>query len=219
MPETTKSRNVFYDKHRIPVPESLKWASTRGGYTTVQAQYQMEKCTKIWGPYGQKWGLRDLHWTWIYDNESPVYVQLDCIFFWYETKEMVAGEFEMTSGWAFQTGDSDVLKKAQTDAISKALSKLGVDSDVFKGLWAQINPVDGVVYIGENPARDVPRADQKRIEYLEDDLLTLIAENKAKSFIEKLNKLNWNYMAVEVTIKKIETHLSGDNPPSPKKKK
>jgi len=202
------SRDEFYQRFRIPNPESLKWASTRGGYTTIIAQYQIEKCTKIWGPYGTRWGLRNLKWSWIQGKDvTPVYVQLECEFFWSESELDNGGSFEMSTGWAFDGKDSDVLKKVQTDAISKSLSKLGIDSDVFKGLWAQTLPADGVVYVGDHPARDIPRAKQDRIVYLEDKLFPKCTENVSKGFEIKLNDLNWNYLAVEAVITKLEKHL------------
>ena len=89
----------------------MKWASTRGGYTTVMAQYQIEKCTQIWGVYGIKWGLRHLLWTWIYGkDDAPIYVQLDCEFFWSETEYSETGAFSISTGWAFDGKDSDVLR-------------------------------------------------------------------------------------------------------------
>lgn len=204
-------RDAFYQEHRQPVIESMKWASTRGGYTTIQAQYQVEKCTAIWGPYGLKWGLRDLQWNWIYGKDhAPVYVQLDCMFFWSESKGLPAGAFEMSTGWAFDGKDSDVLKKAQTDCISKALSKLGVDSDVFKGLWAQSpsNPLAGVIYVGNDPARDVPTATTAMISHLEDVLFKKLDKIQINAFALKLDDLNWNHFAVKTITTKIEAHLA-----------
>lgn len=204
----TKPRDAFYQEFRKPNPESLKWASTRGGYTTVMAQYQMEKCTKIWGVYGKYWGLRNLVWNWIHGPDGPVYVQLDCEFFYCTTEFSQSGDFAMTTGWAFSNGDSDILKKVQTDAISKALSKLGIDSDVFKGLWAQKNATDGVVYVGDNPERDIPRAMPDRVNYLTGNLFPKCTKNVSKGFEVKLNDLNWNYLAVETVIAKLEKHLA-----------
>lgn len=206
--KTTRAKVALYDAFKQPNPESLKWATTRGGYTTIQAQYQMEKCTQIWGPYGIGWGIRNTAFTWIYDDETPVYVQLECEFFWCDTAWSDGGSFEMTTGWAFQAGDSDVLKKVQTDCISKALSKLGIDSDVFKGFWAALktDATKTVTYVGPDAVRDVPRAQQDRIDHVL-DLLSKLGESPAHVFSQKLEAVKWNYIAVEAIIAKVTKHL------------
>jgi len=39
-------------------PNMTKHVKARGGYTTVDAQWQLRVATALWGPYGDRWNWR-----------------------------------------------------------------------------------------------------------------------------------------------------------------
>lgn len=111
-------------------PAHTKRVNQRGGFTAISAAYQIMRATEVFGPVGQGWG---------YDAAEPIF-HGDLVFvpvtLWH------SGDRSNTFGPMFggaevkdQKGrlDSDALKKATTDALTKLLSQLGFNADVFMG--------------------------------------------------------------------------------------
>lgn len=111
-------------------PAHTKRVNQRGGFTAISAAYQIMRATEVFGPIGQGWG---------YEADAPIF-QGDLVFvpvtLWH------SGDRAATFGPMFggaevrdQKGrlDSDALKKATTDALTKLLSQLGFNADVFLG--------------------------------------------------------------------------------------
>ena len=98
----------------------------RRGFVAIDAYYQLKRATEIFGPYGKSWGLKDTHLEITTVDEYPM--ALYKATFYYPD-----GEFEIwNSIWV---KDDDFAKKLETDTITKALSRLGFNADVFLGLY------------------------------------------------------------------------------------
>ena len=111
-------------------PAVTKHVTQRGGFTAICAQSQIKRATELWGPYGSTWGVRSLTWGEIRDAAGEVVeVTLDAEFF-YPHEERAS--FPISSDAAYKAG-TDTRKKLLTDITTKALSKLGFNSDVFEG--------------------------------------------------------------------------------------
>ena len=126
-----QSNNMFIwdsEKH-TPASETSK-VNRRGGFTTVNHQYQMMRGTQLWGPYGEKWGMDIISMQFI--GESPVNVLLHCKFYYPSPTTGERCEFEVINDAPFKAGD-DSTKKALTNTRSKALSMLGFSADVYHG--------------------------------------------------------------------------------------
>ena len=86
--------------------------------------------TKLFGPMGTGWGLKDIRWT-VIDSMGrdgklePTMVLTGILFY-------PGGEIETGADMPFKAGD-DTFKKLRTSAISKALAGLGFNADVFLG--------------------------------------------------------------------------------------
>lgn len=115
-------------------PAHTKQANVRGNkITAIAPQYQIMQATEQFGPYGRKWGFRTVS----IDSSlmSVGLVTFKGLFFYPD------GEFEILSSIGIyrdnaQTKiDDDFGKKVETDALTKALSKLGFNADVFMGLY------------------------------------------------------------------------------------
>ncbi len=106
--------------------EFIRKVSQRGGFTAICAQYQLKVATEQWGPFGTTWGLRDLQYDLIRSVEE-IFEQTLMAMFWYP-----GGEFPISTDIRYRPGD-DSRKKLRTDAITKALSSLGFNADVFLG--------------------------------------------------------------------------------------
>jgi len=108
-------------------PKHTKKVSQRGGFTAIDAHYQIESATRQFGPIGIGWG---------YVTGEPIFqnsVVIVPVTFWHGDR---ANNFGPIYGCADMFGkrvDTDAPKKATTDAITKALSMLGFNADVFLG--------------------------------------------------------------------------------------
>ena len=108
-------------------PKMTKRVNQRGGFTAICAQYQLRRATEVFGPFGAGWGLRELRFAHVRNAAGEIVEQtLEATFFY------PGGEFPIATDIAYRPGD-DGLKKLRTDAITKSLSTLGFNSDVFEG--------------------------------------------------------------------------------------
>lgn len=113
-------------------------------FTSPDPQPQLKRATKLWGPYGAKWGVENLQYEYIRENDVIIEIALTADFFYpYESIKIsfpistdISFRFSSTKGL---TGDTH--KKLLTDLRSKALSLVGFNSDVFEGKFG--NPFQG----------------------------------------------------------------------------
>lgn len=101
-------------------------------FTSVDPHFQHEEATRLWGPYGDKWGIRKMRWDWI-AIESPIMI-LDAEFFYPhpETGETVSFEYRIDK--KYQPG-FDNAKMIQTSFKKKCLSLLGFNADIYRGMY------------------------------------------------------------------------------------
>ncbi len=110
-------------------PAATKKVNQRGGFTAIDAYSQIEAATHQFGPVGTGWG-----WSVEWDYSISSVVSAD-ITFWYIHDDK-RGEFQVSGGCALSgkpSQDHDAKKKALTDGLTKALSYLGFNADVFLG--------------------------------------------------------------------------------------
>ena len=116
-------------------PRYTKFVKVGRGFTTIDAFYQVKRATEVFGPVGIGWGW-DTDET--YTNDGLVIVKMSL---WYKHPE--TGE---TSKPVVHFGckalqsksgriNEDAVKSATTDALTKALSYIGFNGDVFMGLF------------------------------------------------------------------------------------
>lgn len=112
-------------------PANTKKVSQRGGFTSICAQSQIMEATRQFGPIGIGWGY-SASIPMFHDNLCFVTVTL-----WHGARDNSFGPVTGGAEWKSNKGhlDSDAPKKATTDAITKLLSQLGFNADVFLGLY------------------------------------------------------------------------------------
>ena len=112
--------------------------------TAICPQFQRKNATAMFGSYGIGWGIipdsEQVIYRIIGDTELASY-SATMFYIWDEKR----GEFPITSSikLAYMTRgnspylkiDDEYMKKLQTDALTKGLSFLGFNSDVFEGLF------------------------------------------------------------------------------------
>lgn len=152
--EDSKINNLeLWSKVEKTNPKYTKPAKVGGmNITSIAPQFQILNATEQFGPYGKNWGFKKIEFDYSITN-TPIEIN---VMDW-KTKitEKVStilglvgfkatfffpnGEFEITNSIKIFTDnnhskiDDNYAKKLETDALTKALSKLGFNADIFLG--------------------------------------------------------------------------------------
>lgn len=113
-------------------------------FTSITPTYQQKIATKVFGPRGQGWGTVPGSESFEYKEigTTTLLIYRAVLFYIYKGER---GELPMsateTMAWITSGGkgylkiDDEADKKVRTSAVSKALSELGFNADVFMGLF------------------------------------------------------------------------------------
>jgi len=129
-------------------PTYTKKVNQRGGFTAIAAHSQIMEATRQFGPIGIGWG---------YDT-SDTYQMGDFIVvpvtIWHGDRSNTFGPVLGCAEMFGKRPDSDAPKKATTDAITKGLSQLGFNADVFLGRF------DDNKYIEQRAKEEAEKSEQ-----------------------------------------------------------
>ena len=199
-----KNLELWNKVQETPIAHTKK-VSTRGGFTAINATFQMKQATELWGPYGASWGVKQLDWEYLQSDNKIVEVCLNAIFYSPIT------EFEISSCMAYKAGD-DHRKKLLTDLTTKALSKLGFSADVFMGMY------DDNKYIEELKKKEAA----KTIVYKTDAEFKKIVEWVEKDSLETNSRIEYTLQNAVLTdsqkkeLKSLRLLFDGTEPFEPK---
>lgn len=173
-----ESNLKLWDSVKKTDPEYTKHVSQRGGYTSISPQYQIRCATEQFGPYGKGWGFEscDLDYS---QAEALELVLVRAVFFFVSDGER--STFPVNNSWPIKQGsrvDSDFVKKAETNTMSKALSKLGFSADIFMGEFDNPDYVASVnnafsLEKAENKIEEQERQAAEHAKWVESSLATL----------------------------------------------
>lgn len=136
-------------------PKHTKRVNQRGGFTAIDAQYQIMEATRLFGPLGEGWGYT----VGEYQIHGPLIVVP--VTLWHSgDRNKSFGPILGCAEIAGQRHDRDAPKKAVTDAITKGLSQLGFNADVFLGLYDDNKYVAEVT--AEFAANDSPKTGEPK---------------------------------------------------------
>ena len=115
--------------------KTTKATEKRPAITYWDATYAKEQATELWGPYGIKWGLRNIELTPLVAKEVIHGVLIQCEFF------CPFAEFEIVNDWPYRP-HGDTMKCLFTNTIKKALTMLGWAADLYTGDFEDYVPED-----------------------------------------------------------------------------
>ncbi len=110
-------------------PEHTKHVNQRGGFTAIDAMYQIQEATKVFGPVGKGWGW-DFELSYPSNDTVVAIVEL-----WHTDRTYTVKQVGQKSLNNNRGSDEDAVKKAVTDGLTKCLSYLGFNADVFLGMF------------------------------------------------------------------------------------
>ena len=120
-------------------PKYTKQVGFGRKFTSINAQYQVMCATEQFGAFGKGWGIKNEFFTPIIEGLIGYTATL-----WWKAEDMTelsldCYSFEINSSIATHSKagklDDECYKKVSTDAMTKGLSKLGFNADVFLGQY------------------------------------------------------------------------------------
>ncbi len=104
--------------------------------TSIDAYHQMKNATAQWGVYGHTWGLKESEMSFKEVGETVLCIY-KATFFAPEISFPIYNSIKVAYRTNGKDGylkvDEDFSKKIETNTITKSLSKLGFNTDVFIG--------------------------------------------------------------------------------------
>ena len=123
-------------------PKYTKKAKISGmSITAIAPQYQIMQVTEQFGSYGEKWGFKNI--TLSYDL-VPTFnmVVFKGTFFFPNGEFEIINSCKLYMDRALTMVDDNFAKKIETDALTKAISKLGFNADIFMGKFDDVRYVE-----------------------------------------------------------------------------
>ena len=122
--------------------------------TAICPQSQRKAATEAFGPFGAGWGVKDDKYEFLdFDDKTKLCTYTAKLWYNYsDTDGDIHGEFPIQSnskvafvtksGEGYLKVDDEYAKKVATDALTKGLSMLGFNSDIFEGKFDDSKYVD-----------------------------------------------------------------------------
>lgn len=124
------SNSELWDKVCTTDPAHTKHVNQRGGFTAIDAYHQIHNATVVFGPVGKGWGW---DYNLIFQEGTLI---ADMTLWWGGDKSQVVRQCGARSTHKRNGSvDEDAAKSAITDALTKCLSYLGFNADVFLGKY------------------------------------------------------------------------------------
>ena len=116
-------------------PKYTKKANVKGNnITSIAPQYQIKNVTEQFGIYGQTWGFKEMNFDYTLVPNFGLVV-LNAIFFFPNGEFPIKNACNLFIDNAKTKIDDNFAKKIETDTLTKAISKLGFNADIFMGLF------------------------------------------------------------------------------------
>lgn len=166
--------------------------------TSIDAYIQIKNATQQFGKYGEKWGLKDTSMDFKVFGETTL-----CLY----KATFYAGAVEfpiynsikvcyMTRGQqSYLKIDDDFAKKVETNTITKALTRLGFNTDVFMGKF------EDAMYVKEVQVEFETEKIESYMDKLE-DTKTIKELEKAFMGLPARMKINKDIIALKDELKK-----------------
>ena len=199
----TKDNLSLWNKVQKTNPKYTKKAKVGGNnITAISPQFQVMNATEQFGSYGEKWGFKSIKLDYSITNTPIVLSVVD-----WNTKQTTEvnsilglvgfkatffypnGQFEITNSIKIFTDnkhskiDDNYAKKLETDALTKALSKLGFNADIFLGKF------DDVRYV-EEATKHFDKVESTILEERKEALKEELKDSQFKAVLLSKNKVH-----------------------------
>ena len=122
-------------------PKHTKQANVKGNkLTSIKPQYQIYCATKEWGSYGSSWGFKNIELC--YELKDIGLITFKATFYYPNGEFPCINTIGIYRDNAMTKIDDEFAKKVETDALTKCLSKLGFNADIFMGRFDDLRYVE-----------------------------------------------------------------------------
>ena len=122
----TEKNMLLWNKVSKTNPKNTKTVKFGRSFTAIDPHSQVMEATRMFGPAGSGWGWYIKQVEYLPTNEVAILITL-----WHGNKEQAGLYIDK----ADTRKDGDCMKKATTDGLTKCLSYLGFNADIFLGLY------------------------------------------------------------------------------------
>lgn len=187
-------------------PKYTKEVNFGRKFTSINAHYQVKCMTEAFGQKGKGWGIKGEHFHMLVDGLLGYQAVM-----WY-VQDDKHFEFDINSSIATHNRsgklDDECYKKVTTDALTKGLSHLGFNADIFLGMW------DDNRYVSQmkqefSKKEETPKIPLKVNSENYKKVLNYIAHNKEREWNDVLEKFLTKYKitpAMKSNLKKLHTN-------------
>ena len=138
----TKNNLELWNKVEKTNPKYTKNANVRGNkITSISPQFQIMNVTEQFGTYGETWGFKSLNLDYSLAKDFGLVV-LNATFFFPKGEFEIKNSISLFIDNAKTKVDNDFAKKIETDTLTKAISKLGFNADIFMGKFDDVRYVE-----------------------------------------------------------------------------
>lgn len=182
-------------------PKYTKKANVKGNnITAIAPQYQIKNVTEQFGSYGKTWGFKSLDFDYRLVDTLGLVI-LHAVFYYPGGEFPIKNAQSLFMDNAKTKVDDNFAKKLETDTLTKAISKLGFNADIFMGLF------DDVKYLAEVTKEFAEKPAPIK---LSEKAIAQILE-KGKDECEKYLKLHQE-QKVELSTEQIEILKKAEKP-------
>lgn len=149
-------------------PKYTKQANVGGNkITSIAPQYQIMNVTEQFGSYGKTWGFKNIELDYTLVSEFNLIV-FKAIFFYPGGEFPTINSIKMFMDNAKIKIDDNFAKKLETDTLTKAISKLGFNADIFMGKFDDVKYLAEVTKEFSEPKKEVENiSDEKFLELIQ----------------------------------------------------
>jgi hypothetical protein len=155
-------------------PKYTKKANVKGNnITAISPQYQIKNVTEQFGSYGKTWGFKSLEFDYtLVDNLGLVI--LHATFFYPDGEFPIKNAQNVFIDNARTKIDDNFAKKLETDTLTKAISKLGFNADIFMGLFDDVKYLAELTKEFSEPKKVIENISDEKFEELKNQPIDII---------------------------------------------
>lgn len=203
----TENKNLeLWHKVEKTNPAYTKNANVGGNkITSIAPQYQIMNVTEQFGSYGSKWGFKNIELDYSLIEKLDLCV-FKAIFFYPGGEFPIINSIKMFMDNAKTKVDDNFAKKIETDALTKAISKLGFNADIFMGKFDDVRYVEEMKEEFKSPEekakQEAELKEQQRLQSIANDIDKFTEVEKLGEYYKSLSKQDQVLFKTQVTTKK-----------------
>lgn len=203
----TENKNLeLWHKVEKTNPAYTKNANVGGNkITSIAPQYQIMNVTEQFGSYGSKWGFKNIELDYSLAEKFDL-----CVFkatFFYPGGEFpIINSIKMFMDNAKTKVDDNFAKKIETDALTKAISKIGFNADIFMGKFDDVRYVEEMKEEFKTPEQkaeeEAVKKEKERLQNIANDISKFTDVEKLGAYFKSLSPADQKLFSKQATEKK-----------------